>query len=75
MSAKSVKDILKEREQNNLKTFDLGSKESNQDRKRITIYLSDKEYSMLKTKAEKNLKKVGGYVKSLVIESILEQNQ
>lgn len=74
MQGKQVREILEERKRKNLnKTINLGDSENNQATKRVTIYLNDREYALLEEKAKKNLKKVGGYVKNLVIQSIVEQ--
>lgn len=74
MQGKQVREILEERKRKNLnKTINLGDSENSQATKRVTIYLNDREYALLEKKAKKNLKKVGGYVKNLVIQSIVEQ--
>lgn len=74
MQGKQVREILEERKRKNLnKTINLGDSENGQATKRVTIYLNDREYALLEEKAKKNLKKVGGYVKNLVIQSIVEQ--
>lgn len=76
MQGKQVREILEERKRKNLdKTLNLGETENSQATKRITIYLNEREYALLEEKAKKNLKKVGGYVKNLVIQSIVKEQE